>query len=127
MSRQNSFTVFFDGSCPLCVREIAFYRRREPLVPIEWLDVSKKDPLDLGLPLGQCDAMRRFHVLCEDGQLKSGAAAFTALWSRYKGFRLIGRILSWPLLCHITEGAYRLFLLLRPGMQALTRAIVGQK
>lgn len=33
-------TVFFGGSCPLCQREIALYRRLPSPQPIKWRDVS---------------------------------------------------------------------------------------
>ena len=71
-------TVYFDGSCPLCRREIAFYRRLRGAERLQWLDVSA------GAPLGQdlsCEAaMRRFHVRDAQGRLLSGGAAFARLW-----------------------------------------------
>ena len=124
MSEKIGFTVFFDGSCPLCVREIGFYQRRQPLAPVAWVDVSQTNPLALDIPLSQCDAMRRFHIQDETGRLKSGAAAFTALWRRYKGFQTLGWLFSLPLLRHGAEAGYRVFLTVRPTIQRLTHLIV---
>lgn len=125
MTKTAKLTVFFDGSCPLCVREIGFYRRRTALSPIDWVDVSTADPEGRDIPLSQCDAMKRFHVMREDGALLSGAAAFAELWKRYPGFRLIGRIVAVPAICHVAELGYRFFLTLRPAVQSLTRKIIN--
>jgi hypothetical protein len=36
-------TVYYDGACPLCRREIDFYRRRGRAAPIEWVDAAAGD------------------------------------------------------------------------------------
>ncbi|MEC8852758.1 MAG: DCC1-like thiol-disulfide oxidoreductase family protein, partial [Pseudomonadota bacterium] len=33
-------TIFYDGGCPLCAREIAFYRRRAGAGRLDWIDVA---------------------------------------------------------------------------------------
>ena len=124
MISDQQLTVFFDGSCPLCLREIALYRRLTPLRPVKWLDVSQEDPQIHGIGLSQCDAMRRFHVMDSQGSLYSGAAAFTELWRNYRGWRIIGQIFSLPGLRHLAEGMYRLFLIIRPLIQRLVRSVV---
>ncbi|WP_397534713.1 thiol-disulfide oxidoreductase DCC family protein, partial [Roseateles sp.] len=75
--------VLYDGSCPLCRREISIYRDLRPNAPLCFADVS--DPA-LPLPDGvsgptRAQLMARFHVRAADGQLLSGAAAFLALWA----------------------------------------------
>ncbi len=55
-----NLTVFFDGSCPLCRREIALYQGLPSKQFIRWVDVSTPTALPSGLT---CElAMRRFHV-----------------------------------------------------------------
>ena len=115
----SELTIYFDGSCPLCRREIAFYRRLRGAERLQWLDVSA------GAPLGQdlsCEAaMRRFHVRDAQGRLLSGGAAFARLWRALPGWRVLGWCFAWPPMSFALEGAYRAFLPLRPGLQRLLR------
>lgn len=115
---QGNITVFYDSACPLCHREIAFYRRRRGAEAVRWTDVSGAgdDPLVPGLTRSRARA--RFHVQCADGTLISGGAAFARLWLALPGFRLCGRIVqAWPLSWLLARG-YDLFLRVRPGIQA---------
>ena len=107
-------TVFFDGGCPVCRREIGFYRARRGAERIDWVDVSASDEAEVAPGLCRRDAMARFHVRSADGQMVSGARAFIVLWRVLPAFRPVGLILSAPPLPWISEQAYRLFLWLRP-------------
>jgi predicted DCC family thiol-disulfide oxidoreductase YuxK len=53
----------------------------------------------------------------EQGQLFSGAAAFSRLWRELPGWRWLGRLSAVPPLSWLAELAYRAFLPLRPAMQ----------
>lgn len=112
-------TVYYDGSCPLCRREIAFYRRRAPAGAIEWIDVST--PAELGDGLNCSTAMARFHVREANGRLRSGGIAFATLWRHIPGWRWLGRLGTMPPLSWLLEAGYRAFLPLRPRLQRLIR------
>lgn len=112
-------TIYFDGSCPLCRREIAWYRRLPGAERLQWLDVSAGAPL--GDDLSCAQAMRRFHVRDAQGRLFAGGAAFARLWRALPGWRVAGRLLGWPPMSWLLEIAYRLFLPLRPLLQRLVR------
>lgn len=112
-------TVYYDGSCPLCRREIAMYRRLRGADRLHWLDVSAGGPLGEDL---SCEAaMRRFHVRDAQGRLFSGGAAFARLWQALPGWRALGWLLAFPPLSWLLELAYRAFLPLRPRLQGLAR------
>ncbi|MBO6783024.1 MAG: DUF393 domain-containing protein [Alphaproteobacteria bacterium] len=110
-------TVFYDGSCPLCSREITFYRRRRGGGEIAWVDVSACQDSQLPGELTRQSALARFHVQTEDGHLVSGAAAFAALWNALPSFRLAGRTARFAPVAWILERAYRAFLPVRPYLQ----------
>lgn len=111
--------VYYDGSCPLCQREIGFYKSKDGADAIEWTDVSACPARAVAPDLAQDAAMARFHVRDADGRLLSGAAAFAALWSAMPGFRWAGRIASWPGVRNVLEIAYRGSLVVRPWLQGL--------
>lgn len=112
-------TIYFDGSCPLCRREIAMYRDLPASQALQWVDVSAGQPLGEGL---SCEAaMRRFHVREANGRLLSGGAAFARLWRALPGWRVLGWVFAWPPLSWLLELAYRVFLPIRPALQRLAR------
>ncbi len=110
-----ALTVYYDGSCPLCQREIALYRRNPASQAFAWVDVSQ--PTALGEGLDCARAMARFHVRTADGRLFDGAAAFSQLWRRLPGWRLLGWVSAVPPISWLSEGLYRAFLPLRPRLQ----------
>jgi predicted DCC family thiol-disulfide oxidoreductase YuxK len=115
MSTLHDLTVYFDGSCPLCRREISLYRRWPQAMAVDWVDVSLGTELDGALTCTQ--AMARFHVRDRQGRLYSGAAAFSKLWRMFPAWRCLGWLSAWPPMSWCFEGAYRLFLPLRPRLQ----------
>ncbi|MFM7026391.1 MAG: thiol-disulfide oxidoreductase DCC family protein [Limnohabitans sp.] len=117
--RPGSFaiTVYFDGSCPLCRREISLYRRLRGAEQLHWVDVSSGQTTGAGLSCEQ--AMRRFHVRDAQGQLLSGGAAFARLWQALPGWRIAGWLFAWPPMSWLLELAYRGFLPLRPRLQRM--------
>lgn len=117
MAGQSSCTVYYDGSCPLCRREIAFYRQRKGAEAICWVDVADTKNTNLGPDLDVAQAISRFYVRTEEGRLRSGAAGFAALWSTLPGFRWVGRIAGAPPIVWALELGYRVFLRIRPWLQ----------
>ena len=117
--RTASVEVFYDGGCPMCRAEMGYYRNRG--ANALFTDLTQGQ----GAPEGvSCDAaLKRFHVRDQDGRLRSGAAAFAALWRVTPGWRWLGLIGGTPPFVWIGEGLYRLFLPIRPHLQALVRRL----
>jgi predicted DCC family thiol-disulfide oxidoreductase YuxK len=106
-------TVYYDGACPLCSREIGTYRRLRGADQLCWVDVSRQGT-PLGPDLTREAALARFHVRMGDGSLVSGGAAFVRLWASFPGLRWLAAIAARPPVSWVLEPAYRLFLRLRP-------------
>jgi len=112
-------TVLYDGACPLCRREIGLYRGLKPLqsdAPVCFADVSDAAvPLPPGTTREQL--LARFHVRGRDGELRSGAQAFLALWAELPGWRWLALAGRAPGAAWLMERTYRLFLRWRPTLQ----------
>ncbi len=126
-------TVYFDGACPLCRREIAHYQSQEGAASIAWIDAASCDAAMLGADLGREAALARLHVRLADGSLVSGASAFAAMWTSLPAYRWLASIASRRLVMKVLEGAYSGFLRLRrlwrrpqPGTFALPPAVLAE-
>lgn len=93
-------TVFHDGSCPLCSREIRHYRQLPGAKSIHWVDASQETASLSAAGLSQETAMRRLHAQSPTGEWHVGLDAFLLIWDylpRYRWLRrLLGNRLSRP-------------------------------
>jgi predicted DCC family thiol-disulfide oxidoreductase YuxK len=114
----DKLTIWFDGSCPLCRREIALMRRLDRRGAIRFIDAAGAGEADC--PVGKAELLARFHAR-ENGRLLSGADAFAAMWRAIPLLRPLGLLARIPPVLALLERAYRLFLRFRPRLQRLAR------
>ena len=106
-------TVYFDGGCPVCSREIAHYRLQPGAEACAWVDASSCTDADLGPGLTRTAALGRFHVRRADGELIDGMRGFATLWRALPRIAWLGRIASFGPLPALLELAYQGFLVMR--------------
>ncbi len=114
-------TVFYDGECPLCRREIGFYRRQNGAAMLDWIDVANSGTPMVAPGLPACSALARFHVMDSQGRLFSGGAAFVQLWMKLPALRWLGRIFHNAPMTWVLERGYDFSLRIRPGLQRIFR------
>lgn len=112
-------TVWFDGACPLCVREIALFRRLDRRGAIRFEDVSSEAA---SCPLDRAELLERFHAQERGQPIVSGAAAFATMWRAIPWLRPVGEAARLPPVLWVLERAYRAFIRMRPRLQAFLRS-----
>ncbi|MEM9427107.1 MAG: DUF393 domain-containing protein [Pseudomonadota bacterium] len=111
-------TVYYDGACPLCTAEIGHYETRDGAERLCFVNIAEPDA-KAGPDLDREAALKRFHVRKSDGTVLSGAAAFIEIWATLPGWRWLARIARLPGMPLLLEGAYRLFLPIRPALSRI--------
>jgi len=106
-------TLFYDGLCPLCSREIVHYRNHAPDGAVLFLDIT--DPnFDAAKHRLDLDALHwLIHVKVGD-EVRTGVDAFLTLWEaipRYRWAARLGRVPGVQLLLSL---GYALFARIRP-------------
>ena len=74
-------TVYYDGLCPLCSREIDHYRGMEGSDALEFKDIMRKDFSAEREGLNPKRVHDVMHVRAANGELRTGVDAFVEIWS----------------------------------------------
>tara|TARA_Y100001968_G_C19368639_1_gene723916 strand:+ start:423 stop:824 length:402 start_codon:yes stop_codon:yes gene_type:complete len=118
-------TIFFDGGCPLCKREVDFLQSRNQMNYLKFVDINSSDfARDLSYGVTYKQAMERIHALKSDGSLIKDIEVFQ------EAYNLIG--LGWiyaptklPIINKIVDilygiwAKYRLKITFRPSLDKL--------
>jgi len=113
-------TVWHDGACPLCQREIALMRRLDRRGRIDFVDATAAT-----CPLDRAAMLARLHAREEGGSLVSGAAAFAAMWRAIPLLRPLGLVARHPAVLALLERLYLRFLRVRPRLQRWVRRVAA--
>jgi len=116
-------TMYYDGACPVCSREVSLYRKLDREGAIRWHDVSASEG-DLGNDgVNQADALSVLHARLRDGRLVTGVAAFIAVWERLPGFKLFTRLARWRPINWMLETGYAWY---APRRKRVTQLLAGR-
>ncbi len=107
-AKESHFEVFFDGDCPLCVREINMLRRLDRDGRIRFTDIAAPDFSARVLGVTQNTLMGEIHGRYADGTWVQGVDVFRALYGAV-GFRRLVAISRLPGISHLLGVLYRVF------------------
>jgi len=100
--------LFYDGRCPVCAREIAFYKRLDSRHEIDWRDIFQSTELLSEYDISFEQAMRLLHLIDEQGRMQTGAYAFVVVWRHMPGFRWIATVIERLRLLPLLDYGYRI-------------------
>lgn len=103
------FEVFFDGECPLCVREINMIRRFDRRGRLVFTDIASTS-FDAAATTGRTydELMSRIHGRLADGTLVEGVEVFRQLYAAV-GLGPLVALTRLPGISSLLDAAYRLF------------------
>jgi predicted DCC family thiol-disulfide oxidoreductase YuxK len=101
-------TLFYDGLCPLCQKEMAHLRKRNHADVLAFEDIMADDFNERYPDLDWQALNDRIHGLTDDGRLVTGLDVTHLAWSLV-GYRWLYAPLRWPLIRWFADRAYNVF------------------
>lgn len=115
MSFQNEqLTIYFDGLCPLCSREINHYRKQTDSHKIKFTDITDSNFDAKSQGLDPIQVHKVMHVKNSDGHIRTGVDAFVAIWEVLPKYNWLAKLSQNTFLRPILNLGYDGFAAVRP-------------
>ena len=101
-------TVFFDGACPICDREIALMKRLDRRRRLEFCDFSAQEYDAASSGFAAADLAAVIHARWADGSVITGVEVFRAMWQAV-GLGFLARLSRLSLVEPLVLKAYAWF------------------
>jgi len=101
-------TLFYDGECPFCRREVAALRRRDRRAALQLQDIAAPGFDAARYGLSREEVHRALHARTADGRILRGMEAVRAAY-RAVGLGGLAAPTGWPLLRPLFDAAYAVF------------------
>lgn len=117
--------LFWDGGCPLCKKEITYYKWLDAEKRVDWIDITSADSERLASHGVELDAaFARIHGLDRTGQLCVGVPAFLAVWEVLPYWNLLPPLIrAAPFAMPLVDAAYTWWAKRRLGISAAVRRL----
>jgi len=91
-------SVFYDGKCGLCRRQIKYYEGIAPAGIFEWIDITQTPEPFTTLGFKVNDGLRVLHVRDSKGKMHLGIDALIVIWRLLTYWRVLAIIVSLPII-----------------------------
>ena len=101
-------SVYFDGDCPICRREIDLVKRLNRRQRLKFIDFSTSAYRSGEHGLNQCDLGKVIHARWSDGRVITGVEVFREMWDAV-GLGFLANVSRWPIVNGVLLKAYDWF------------------
>ena len=110
-SEDRRISVFYDGKCGLCHREISHYKKIAPGNTFDWQDITENDKelADRGVSLAQ--GLKLLHSVDQQGRMHVGVDSFILIWRHlnFVPWGLMAGVVSFYPVKRVADTVYRAF------------------
>lgn len=105
----NMITIFYDGKCGLCAKEINYYRKIAPVGIFNWQDITESDDELKKEGISLSEGLRLLHAKDNQGRIHIGVDAFILIWKQLKWWRNLAFFVGLPIIYQVADFLYRYF------------------
>lgn len=100
--------MFYDGGCPLCVRETNLWRRWDQQHQIRFTNIDAPDFQAIDYGKTQDEFMAQMHGRLVDGTWVRGVEVFRRLYSII-GWKMLVAVSRWPIISQLLDLGYAVY------------------
>lgn len=102
-------TVYYDGKCGICAKEIRYYKRIAPENTFVWQDLTEISQgfIEKGYKLSE--GLKSLHAEDATGQMHKGVDAFILIWKQLKYWNVLAFFVALPVIKQIAKFTYKMF------------------
>ena len=112
-SSKKLITVFYDGKCGLCSKEINHYKKIAPQGIFNWQDITECDKELKQAGVSYSQGLKLLHSVDTHGRVHVGVDSFILIWNQLSRWNILAKIVSLPPIRQIVDLAYRKFAQIR--------------
>jgi len=104
----NNITVYYDASCPKCVKDRKNYERMADELATEvcWVDITGRNDALRQLGIDPHKALTELHIKDQHGRILSEIDAYILLMKRVPRLRIIAWLIGLPVIRAVVAFAY---------------------
>ena len=109
LERLQLITVYYDGKCGLCSKEINHYKNIAPENIFIWCDIASEPGPFTSKGYSLSEGLKNLHAEDHAGKFHIGVDAFILIWRELKYWKFLAIIVSLPLIKSIANFFYDSF------------------
>jgi predicted DCC family thiol-disulfide oxidoreductase YuxK len=102
-------TVFYDGKCSLCAKEIAHYKKIASEEHFYFCDITQDSELFTQLGYEVTTGLKLLHVSDSTGTMQIGLDAFITIWRELPWWKYLAWLANLPIIHYLLSITYKKF------------------
>ena len=102
-------TVYYDGKCGLCSKEINYYKTIAPPACFIWIDITQEPEKIISKGFKLSDGLEQLHVKDENHHFYKGIDSFIMIWRKLPYWKYLAIIASLPIIKQLASLCYTIF------------------
>ena len=102
-------TVFYDDRCPLCRREIEYYKNKSASATINWCGISQHICTLEKHGVSYLASLKMLHAINAEGKICRGIDAFILIWQQLAGWKWLAWLINLPVIYRASKELYSIF------------------
>lgn len=102
-------SVYYDGKCGLCSREIRYYKRIANKDVFNWVDITENPTCLEKFGVTYKTALEALHCRDHQGNFHIGVDGFVLIWRHIPSWKFASYLIRLPIIYSLAKLAYKAF------------------